>query len=84
MSLFIFSLCHHVTFYKTLTSLSTVFIKAHVGLSTTFKVAVSHFVFYPYRALAIQSVIPECSVISNIISHIDSLFPRLRTDPVAF
>ncbi len=30
-SLFIFSLCHHVTFYKTLTSLSTVFIKGHVG-----------------------------------------------------
>ena len=28
-----FSLCpHHVTFYKTLTSLPTVFIKAHVGL----------------------------------------------------
>ncbi len=25
------SLCHHVTFYKTLTSLSTVFIKGHVG-----------------------------------------------------
>ena len=45
-SLFIFSLCHHVTFYKTLTSLSTVSIKAHVGqVSTTFKVAVSHFVF---------------------------------------
>ncbi len=31
-SLFIFSLCRHVTFYKTLTSLSTVFIKAQVGL----------------------------------------------------
>ncbi len=30
-SLFIFSLCPHVTFYKTLTSLSTVFIKGHVG-----------------------------------------------------
>ncbi len=29
-SLFIFSLCRHVTFYKTLTSLSTVFIKGHV------------------------------------------------------
>ncbi len=28
-SLFIFSLCPHVTFYKTLTSLSTVFIKGH-------------------------------------------------------
>ncbi len=26
------SLCRHVTFYKTLTSLSTVFIKGHVGL----------------------------------------------------
>ncbi len=32
MSLFIFSLCRHVTFYKSLTSLSTVFIKAHVEL----------------------------------------------------
>ena len=31
-SLFIFTLCRHVTFYKTLTSLSTVFIKPHVGL----------------------------------------------------
>ncbi len=31
-SLFIFSLCRHVTFYKTLTSLSTVFIKVHVEL----------------------------------------------------
>ncbi len=31
-SLFIFSLCRHVTFYKTLMSLSTVFVKAHVGL----------------------------------------------------
>ncbi len=31
-SLFIFSLCRHVTFYKTLMSLSTVFIKGHVGL----------------------------------------------------
>ncbi len=30
-SLFIFSLCQHVTFYKILTSLSTVFIKGHVG-----------------------------------------------------
>ncbi len=30
-SLVIFSLCPHVTFYKTLTSLSTVFIKGHVG-----------------------------------------------------
>ncbi len=30
-SLFIFSLCPHVTFYKTLTSLSTVVIKGHVG-----------------------------------------------------
>ncbi len=30
--LVIFSLCPHVTFYKTLTSLSTVSIKAHVGL----------------------------------------------------
>ena len=29
---FYFSLCHHVTFYKSLTSLSTVFIKAYVGL----------------------------------------------------
>ncbi len=29
---FILSLCRHVTFYKTLTSLSTVFIKGHVGL----------------------------------------------------
>ncbi len=29
-SLFIFSLCPHLTFYKTLTSLSTVFIKGHV------------------------------------------------------
>ncbi len=31
-SLFILSLCHQVTFYKTLTSLSIVFIKGHVGL----------------------------------------------------
>ncbi len=31
MSLFIFSLCPHVTYYKTLTSLSTVFIKGHIG-----------------------------------------------------
>ena len=30
--LVMFSLCHHVTFYNTLTSLSTVFIKPHVGL----------------------------------------------------
>ncbi len=30
-SLFGFSLCPHVTFYKTLMSLSTVFIKGHVG-----------------------------------------------------
>ncbi len=30
-SLFIFSLCPHVTFYKTLMSLSTFFIKGHVG-----------------------------------------------------
>ncbi len=28
---FYFSLCPHVTFYKTLTSLSTVFIKGHIG-----------------------------------------------------
>ncbi len=28
---FFFSLCPDVTFYKTLTSLSTVFIKGHVG-----------------------------------------------------
>ncbi len=28
---FYFSLCHHVTFYRTLTLLSTVFIKGHVG-----------------------------------------------------
>ncbi len=37
-------------FYKTLMSLSTVFIKDCKGpcwISTTFKVAVSHFVFYP-------------------------------------
>ncbi len=32
MSLFIFSPCRHVTFYKTFMSLSTVFIKAHVEL----------------------------------------------------
>ncbi len=31
-SLFIFTLCRHVTFYKTLMSLSTFFIKPHVGL----------------------------------------------------
>ena len=30
-SLFIFSLCPHVTFYKTLTSLSTAFITGHVA-----------------------------------------------------
>ncbi len=30
-SLFIFSLCPHVTFYKTLTSLSTVFVKGHIA-----------------------------------------------------
>ncbi len=30
-SLFIFFLCPHVTFYKTLTSLSTLFIKGHIG-----------------------------------------------------
>ncbi len=34
-------LCH--TFYKTLMSLSTVFIKGHVGLLQRFKVAVLHF-----------------------------------------
>ncbi len=31
LSLFIFSLCPHVTVYKTLTSLSTAFIKGRVG-----------------------------------------------------
>ncbi len=35
----------HVTFYKTLMSLSTVFIKRPRRISTTFKVAVSHLVF---------------------------------------
>ncbi len=49
-SLFSFSLCPHVTFYKTLTSLSTVFIKAHVGLLQLLK-WLSHFVFYPCGAL---------------------------------
>ncbi len=40
--LLFFSLCHHATFYKTLTSLSTVIIKGHVLISTTFKVAPCH------------------------------------------
>ena len=35
---FLFSLCRHVTFYKTLTSLSTVFKKGPRRSSTTFKV----------------------------------------------
>ena len=46
-SLFIFSLCHHVTFYKTLTSLSTVFIKGHVGCLQLLKSPCSHFFFHP-------------------------------------
>ncbi len=46
-SLFIFSLCPHVTFYKTLTSLATFYNRPHRA-STTFKVAVSHCVTYFY------------------------------------
>ncbi len=53
MSLFIFSLCRHGTLYKTLTSLSTVFRPRRTS-TTTLKVAVSHFVFYPCGALYIH------------------------------
>ncbi len=42
-----FTLCHHVTFYKSLTSLSTVYIESPRRISTTFKVAVSHLRFLP-------------------------------------
>ncbi len=52
-SLFIFSLCRYVTFYKALTSLSTVFIKCHVGIlqllkwpcRTSFFIHVEHYLY---------------------------------------
>ncbi len=51
-SLFICSLCRHVTFYKTLTYVTFYsFCKSPRRTSTTFKVAMWHFVFYPCRAL---------------------------------
>ncbi len=49
--LLFFALCRHVTFYKTLTSLSTVFIKAHVGLLQLLKWLCRTSFFYPCRAL---------------------------------
>ena len=52
---FLFCLCHHVTSYKTLTSLSS-FYKRPRRISTTFKVAVSHFVFYPRGALKLMNI----------------------------
>ncbi len=45
-----FFILPHVTFYKTLTSPSTVFIKGHVGFLQLLKVAMLHFVFYPCGA----------------------------------
>ncbi len=51
-SLFIFSLCHHVTFYiKDLDITFYSFYKRPRRTSLTFKVAVSHFIFYPRGAL---------------------------------
>ncbi len=43
--------CHHVTFYKTLTSLSTVFIKGHVRFLQLLKWPCRTSFFYPCGAL---------------------------------
>ncbi len=44
-----------MSLFKTLMSLSTVFIKGHVRrISTTFTVAMSHFIFYPRGTLIIR------------------------------
>ncbi len=63
-SLFIFSLCRDVTFYKSLTLLSTFFIKAHVGLlqllkwpcRTSFFTHVEPYVIRPYHNSRIRSI----------------------------
>ncbi len=54
--LFILSQCCHVTFYKTLTSLSTVFIKGHIGLL--------QFLKWPCHTLFLTHVEPYYSAVS--------------------
>ncbi len=59
-SLFIFSLCSHVIFYKTLMSLSTVFIKGHVGFLQLLKwlCCASFFTHVePFQCIVIKDII---------------------------
>ena len=73
-SLFIFSLCRDVTFYKTFASLSTVFIKAHVGLvqllkwpcRTSFFTHVEPYTFYLPHGVEIELIFALQARGSNI------------------
>ncbi len=66
-----FSLCRHVTFYKTLTSLSTVFIKAHIRFLQLLKWPCSTSFFYPCGALVRGAV---CHLMSGqaLRNHTDN------------
>ncbi len=81
-SLFIFSLCHHVTLYKTLTSLSTLFIKGHVGLLQLLKWPCRTSFFYPCGALYFA----DCNNRSTILFFVSEICyeqgrgPRPPTD----
>ncbi len=63
-SLFVFSLCHHVTFYKTLTLLSTVFIKGHVGCLQLLKWPCHTSIFTHVEPLIYNTMYKLCCYVS--------------------
>ncbi len=69
-SLFIFSLCRYVTFYKTLTSLSTVYIKAHIGLLQLLKWP-CHTSFFTYVAPLVFQIISDSKTVDHKVKSCD-------------